>query len=333
MHKAGQKIRAWREAHDPPLSAGEFGERYGAPRPWPSRTVYGWEAKGKIPRAAAQRRLAELGICKPEDWLLPADNTESRAASERSHPFYAIHTHGFVRAATSTPRVRPADVAFNRDGVVAEAKRAHAAHIDLLVYPELCVSAYAIDDLHMQSALLDAVEAAVSEIAAASAGLSPVLLIGAPLRHNGRLYNCALAVADGKLLGAVPKSYLPNYREFYEKRWFAHGRNIRSQTIRVGGAEVPFGVDLIFASNRIPGFKLGIEICEDFWAPDPPSTAGALAGRQSSPTFRPRTSLSARRTSGTCCAARNRRAPPVPISIPPPATAKARPIWRGTATA
>ncbi len=278
MHKAGQKIRAWREAHDPPLSADEFGERYGAPRPWPSRTVYGWEAKGKIPRAAAQRRLADLGICKPEDWLLPADNTESRAASERSHPFYAMHTHGFVRAATSTPRVRPADVAFNRDGIVAEAKRAHAAHVDLLVYPELCVSAYAIDDLHMQSALLDAVEVAVGEIVAASAGLSPVLLIGAPLRHNGRLYNCALAIADGELLGAVPKSYLPNYREFYEKRWFASGINVRGQTIRVGDVDVPFGVDLIFASNRIPGFKLAIEICEDFWAPDPPSTAGALAG-------------------------------------------------------
>lgn len=278
MHKAGQKIRAWREAHDPPLSAGEFGERYGAPGPWPSRTVYGWEAKGKIPRAAAQRRLADLGICKPEDWLLPADNIEAGGRTERAHPFYAMHTHGFVRVATSTPRVRPADVAFNRDGIIAEAKRAHAAHADLLVYPELCVSAYAIDDLHMQSALLDAAETAVGEIVAASAGLSPVLLIGAPLRHDGRLYNCALVVADGKLLGAVPKSYLPNYREFYEKRWFAHGRNIRGRTIRVGDAEVPFGVDLIFASNRIPGFKLAIEICEDFWAPDPPSTAGALAG-------------------------------------------------------
>ena len=139
MHKAGQKIRAWREAHQPPLSASEFGERYGAEGPWPSRTVYGWEARGKIPRAAAQRRLAELGVCRPEDWLLPADDPAFRERSEQAHPFYSMHRHGFVRVATSTPRVRTTDVAFNRDGIIEEAQRAHAAHVDLLVYPELCV--------------------------------------------------------------------------------------------------------------------------------------------------------------------------------------------------
>jgi len=280
MHRAGQKIRAWREAHHPPLSAGEFGERFGAPHPWPSRTVYGWEAKGKIPRAAAQRRLAELGICRPEDWLLPAVGRESgeEACGRPGHTFFDMHTHGFVRVATSTPQVRTADVSFNRDAIVEEAKRAHAAHVDLVVYPELCVSSYAIDDLLLQSALLDACDAAIGEIAAASEGLSPVLLIGAPLRREGRLYNCALALADGKVLGAVPKSYLPNYREFYEKRWFSSGINVAGQSIRVGGKEVPFGVDLIFASTRIPGFRLGVEICEDFWAPDPPSTRAALAG-------------------------------------------------------
>jgi len=194
------------------------------------------------------------------------------------HPFFDMHRHGFVRAATSTPRVRTADVACNVAGIIAEAQRAHECHCDLVVYPELCISSYTLDDLHMQSALLDAVERGIGEIAAASAGLSPVLLVGAPLRHNGRLYNCALAIADGRLLGVVPKSFLPNYREFYEKRWFAHGRNIRGATIRMGEAEVPFGVDLVFASSRLPGFKLFIEICEDFWAPNPPSTLGALAG-------------------------------------------------------
>ena len=280
MHKAGRKIREWREAHVPPLSAGEFGARYGAPEKWPSRTVYGWETKGKIPRPAVQKRLSELGICQPSDWIeAPGDDAAVySAAGEQDHPFYDMHRHGFVRVATSTPPVRTADVSFNRDGIIHEARRAHAAHVDLLVYPELCLSSYAIDDLLMQDALLAAVETAVGEIVAASRGLSPVLLIGAPLRHNGRLYNCALAIADGKLLGVVPKSYLPNYREFYEKRWFAHGRHIRGKTIRVGQIEVPFGVDLVFASARIPGFELFVEICEDFWAPDPPSTAGALAG-------------------------------------------------------
>jgi NAD+ synthase (glutamine-hydrolysing) len=198
--------------------------------------------------------------------------------SKREHPFYDMHAHGFVRVATSTPSVRTADIARNRDAIVAEAKRAHEAGVDLVVYPELCVSSYALDDLLMQGALLDAVERAITEIVAASAKLSPVLLIGAPLRHKGRLYNCALAIADGRLLGVVPKSYLPNYREYYEKRWFASGLNVAGQTMRVGEDEVPFGTDLVFASNQLAGFKLFIEICEDYWAPDPPSTAGALAG-------------------------------------------------------
>ena len=247
MHRAGEKIRAWRERQRPPLTAAEFGQKFGEPEPWPSRTVYGWETRGKIPRASIQKRLAELGICQPGDWLEPPSEAASRPADAKAHPFYDMHRHGFVRVATSTPRVRTADVAYNRDGIIDEAQRAHAAHVDLLVYPELCVSSYALDDLLMQSALLDAVEDAVAEIVTASGGLTPVLLIGAPLRHDGRLYNCALAIADGELLGAVPKSYLPNYREFYEKRWFASGLAIQGQTIRVAGAEIPFGSDLLFA--------------------------------------------------------------------------------------
>ena len=278
MHRSGEKIRAWRESRHPPLTAAEFGRKFGEPKPWPSRTVYGWETRGKIPRPGIQRRLAELGICDPGDWLEPPSEATSASADSRAHPFYDMHRHGFVRVATSTPRVRTADVAYNRDGIIDEARRAHAAHVDLLVYPELCLSSYALDDLLLQSALLDAVEEAVAAIVAASKGLAPMLLIGAPLRHEGRLYNCALAIADGRLFGAVPKSYLPNYREFYEKRWFASGLTVKGQTIRVAGTEIPFGTDLIFASNQLPGFKLFVEICEDFWAATPPSTAGALAG-------------------------------------------------------
>ncbi|KMS53501.1 NAD synthetase [Novosphingobium barchaimii LL02] len=198
--------------------------------------------------------------------------------ADRSHPFYAMHEHGFVRVATSTPRVRPADVAFNRDAVLAEARRAHDAHVDLLVFPELCLSSYAIDDLHLQSAMIEAVEAAIADVVKASADLSPVLLVGAALMRKGRLYNCALAIAGGRLLGAVPKSYLPNYREFYEKRWFASGKAIRGSTITVNGQEVPFGVDLVFASQVLPNFRFFAEICEDFWAPTPPSSLGAMAG-------------------------------------------------------
>ena len=192
--------------------------------------------------------------------------------------FFALHRHGFVRVGTSTPRVRPADVTFNRDAIIAEAHRADAARVDLVVFPELCVSSYAIDDLHLQTALLNAVDDAIAGIAEATRELAPVFLIGAPLRWNGRLYNCALAVARGEILGVVPKSFLPNYREYYEKRWFAHGRDVVGASIRVAEREAPFGVDLLFEATDLPGFVFHVEICEDYWAPIPPSSAAALAG-------------------------------------------------------
>ena len=283
MHLAGLKIRKWREAHNPPLSAEEFGAQYGDP--WPSRTVYGWEAKGRIARAQVQKKLAELGICEPSDWLEPVGSDGSAPRSKRSmsddnrnHAFYDLRKHGFLRVATSTPRTRTADVDYNVEGIISEARRAHDAGVDLVVYPELCISSYAIDDLHLQNAMLDAAEKGVAKIVAASAELAPCLLVGAPLRHNDRIYNCALAIAGGELLGVIPKSYLPNYREYYEKRWFAHGRSIQSKTISVAGSEVPFGTDLIFSADNLPGCKIFVEICEDYWSPTPPSTTGALAG-------------------------------------------------------
>jgi NAD+ synthase (glutamine-hydrolysing) len=196
----------------------------------------------------------------------------------RARSFHAMHRHGFVRTATATPKVATADVAFNRDAILREANRAHEASVDLVVYPELCLSSYALDDLHMQDALLDAVEEAIGEIRAASEKLSPILLIGAPLRHRGRLYNCALAVARGSILGITPKSFLPNYREYYEKRWFAHGRTVVGESIAIAGEEIPFGSDLLFEASDLPGFVFHMEICEDYWAAVPPSTQAALAG-------------------------------------------------------
>ncbi len=197
---------------------------------------------------------------------------------ERAHPFFDMHTHGFVRVATCTPCVRPADVTGNTDSILTEARRAHEAGVDLAVYPELCVTGYAIDDLHLQTAVIDAAEEAVGRIIEESAGLTPVLVIGAPVRRGHRLYNCALAIANGRLLGAVPKSYLPNYREFYEKRQFTHGRNCHGLDVTLAGHEAPFGTDLVFAAENLPGFTFGIEICEDFWAPQPPGMLAAMAG-------------------------------------------------------
>ncbi|WP_128253837.1 NAD(+) synthase [Falsirhodobacter deserti] len=191
--------------------------------------------------------------------------------------FASIHAHGFVRVATCTPAVRPADVTFNRDAIIARMREADAAHVDVLICPELCVTAYAIDDLLLQEAVLKAAEDALADLAQATADLSPVVLVGLPVRRDGRLYNCAAALSKGRILGVVPKSFLPNYREYYEKRWFAHGRDVRGE-VTVAGQTVPFGPDLIFEAEDLPGLILHAEICEDFWSPAPPSTSAALAG-------------------------------------------------------
>lgn len=194
------------------------------------------------------------------------------------HPFFDRRTHGFVRVATSTPDVRTADVARNAAAILAEAGRAGEQGVDLLLYPELSLSSYAIDDLHLQSALLDRVERELAAIVSASTDIAPVLVFGTPLRRNGRLYNCAVVVARGRILGIVPKSFLPNYREFYEKRWFARGNGLASQTWEFAGEDIPFGTDLIFAARERDGFVFGVEICEDYWAPIPPGTYAAMAG-------------------------------------------------------
>ncbi|MCH2486597.1 MAG: NAD(+) synthase, partial [Erythrobacter sp.] len=199
-------------------------------------------------------------------------------ADTSTHPFFDLHTHGLVRVATSTPQVRTADVAYNARGILDEARRAENSHVDVLLYPELSLSSYAMDDLHLQNAILDAVDDEIANIVTASRDIATVLVIGAPLRRNGRIYNCSLAICRGEVLGVVPKSFLPNYREYYEKRWFAHGRDCVGLTIRAGGKDVPFGTDLLFAHATIPGFTFGMEICEDFWSPIQPGNMAALAG-------------------------------------------------------
>ncbi|MET0360302.1 MAG: NAD(+) synthase, partial [Sphingobium sp.] len=192
--------------------------------------------------------------------------------------FASIHRHGLVRIACATPRASVGDVAANVDAIVAQAREGTAQGADLILYPELSISSYAIDDLFLQEAMLDAVESGIARLIAESADIPAVLLVGAPLRRAGRLYNCALAIARGQLLGVVPKSFLPNYREYYEKRWFAPGTGLVGLSIAVAGVEAPFGTDLIFAAETMADFRFHVEICEDYWAPLPPSTMGAMAG-------------------------------------------------------
>ena len=195
-----------------------------------------------------------------------------------SHPFFSLHRHGFVRVAACTPRVELADPASNVAETLRLVREGHARDVDLMLFPELGLSAYSIDDLLLQDTLLDAVGAAIDTLVEASRDLIPVCIVGAPVRRGGRVYNCGIAVSRGSILGVVPKSFLPNYREFYENRWFAPGAGMEGLEVDLAGRRVPFGTDLLFSASDLADFTFHIEICEDFWAPLPPSSYGALAG-------------------------------------------------------
>lgn len=192
--------------------------------------------------------------------------------------FQNIYRQGMARVATATPNVRVADPAGNLAATIEMAARAHEAGAALLVCPELGLTGYAIDDLLQQDVLLEAVEAAAGKLIEASADWTPVLAVGLPLKVAGHLYNVAAVIHRGALLGVAPKSYLPNYREFYERRHFAPGGEATATSARVAGHEAPFGTDLIFEAADMPDLKIAVEICEDVWVPAPPSSAAAMAG-------------------------------------------------------
>lgn len=193
-------------------------------------------------------------------------------------PFESAYRHGFARVAACTIPVAIADPAANAEAVLAAARECDAEAVAVAVFPELCLTGYAIEDLVMQDAVLDATATAIERLVEASVDLFPVLVVGAPLLHRNRLYNCAVVIHRGELLGVAPKSYLPTYREFYERRWYAPGDDRGDQDIRVGELEAPFGPDLIFEALDVPGLIVHAEVCEDVWVPIPPSSRAALAG-------------------------------------------------------
>ncbi|MGW4742998.1 NAD(+) synthase [Nocardia xishanensis] len=193
-------------------------------------------------------------------------------------PFDSLYRHGFARVAVAVPRMRVADPAYNVDETLNLARRAAADGAVLTVFPELGLSAYTADDLFHQDALDDAVDAALRKVVDESADIDTVLLVGAPVRSQGRLFNCGIAVCRGRVLGAAPKSYLPNYREFYEKRQFAAARENLAGHITIAGQRAPFGADLLFTATDLASFTFHLEICEDGWVPLPPSGYAALAG-------------------------------------------------------
>ncbi|MEU5540175.1 NAD(+) synthase [Streptomyces sp. NPDC020362] len=192
--------------------------------------------------------------------------------------FWSIYQHGFARIAACTGHSAIADPHANAEAVLRQARRCAEDGVAVAVFPELGLTGYSIEDLLLQDAVLDQVEEALQTVVAGSAELLPVLVVGAPLRHRHRIYNCAVIVHRGRILGVAPKSYPPNYREFYERRQIASGEDERGGTIRVAGTTVPFGVDLLFEAEDVAGLVLHAEICEDMWVPVPPSAEAALAG-------------------------------------------------------
>lgn len=193
--------------------------------------------------------------------------------------FKSAYAQGFLRVGVAAPIVVPTDPFANGQAALELARQAHGAGVGFLLLPELSMTGYAIDDLLHQQALLHAVPQALAQLARDTAELLPVIAVGAPLLWQGRLFNCAVVLHRGEILGVVPKTFLPNYREFYEARQFTPGSQVPAgSTIQIGTEFYPFGTDLLFQATDLPDFTMAIEICEDLWVPVPPSSYAAMAG-------------------------------------------------------
>jgi NAD+ synthase (glutamine-hydrolysing) len=193
--------------------------------------------------------------------------------------FFNLYRHGFIRTAVCIPEVRVADPSFNAEKTLELARRAHDGQAVLALFPELGLTAYSNEDLFHQEALLQGAQEALRKVVHESASLRPVLVVGMPLRVDCRLFNCGVVIHRGQILGVAVKSYLPNYREFYEARQFAPAETALSRAVDLSGQEgIPFGADLLFRAVNIPGLHLFVELCEDVWVPVPPSSYAAMAG-------------------------------------------------------
>jgi NAD+ synthase (glutamine-hydrolysing) len=195
-----------------------------------------------------------------------------------NNQFFNLYSHQFARVAAATPVCKVADPLFNVTQTVELAKQAALQGAVLVAFPELGLSAYSCDDLFHQRALLVECERALAAVAEASRSLPVAMVVGLPLKVNHVLYNCAAVVAGGRVLGIVPKSYLPNYGEFYESRQFTPADCAAVDKVELFGADVPFGPNLLFEIENLPLFRFHVEICEDVWVPVPPSSFAAMAG-------------------------------------------------------
>ena len=202
----------------------------------------------------------------------------TQASAAPDIEFRSAYDQGFARVAAVTLPVTLADPAANAAAVIERARDLGDDGVCLAVFPELGLTGYSIDDLLLSDVLLSETLAAIETIRAASAGFLPAVVVGAPLREGGRLFNCAVVIAGGAVRGAAPKSYPPAYREFYEKRHFACGAGAGVDRIDINGVRVPFGTGLLFGVDDVPGLIFHAEVCEDMWVPVPPSSLAALAG-------------------------------------------------------
>lgn len=193
--------------------------------------------------------------------------------------FFNLYRHGFIRVAVCTPEVKVADTVFNAGETIRLAREAAERKAVFALFPELGLSAYSNDDLFQQEALLQGVLRAIERIAGETEALNLILVVGAPLQVDSRLFNCGIVLCRGRIMGVAVKSYLPNYREFYEGRQFSPAEETLAKTIRLCGQhEIPFGADLLFDVSTIRHFRFFLEMCEDVWVPIPPSSFAALAG-------------------------------------------------------
>ncbi|RZT42896.1 NAD(+) synthase [Cupriavidus agavae] len=195
-----------------------------------------------------------------------------------THPFHNLYSHGFARVAVGVPECRVADPAFNAEQTITLARQAAAGGAVLVAFPELGLPAYTCDDLFHQRALLRECELALQAIVEASVDIRAAIVVGMPVLVEHQLFNCGVVVNNGAVQGVVPKTFLPNYWEYYEARQFSPADAAAVDTISLLGAEVPFGPNLLFDIENIPFFRFHVEICEDVWVPIPPSSFAALAG-------------------------------------------------------
>src|SRR3989344_6470646 len=187
-------------------------------------------------------------------------------------------SHGFIRVAAAVPKIKVGDLDYNTKQILEFAQKASRAGAKIIVFPELSITGYTMGDLFYQQLVIDKAKEALGAIAVMTRDLKSVILVGLPLSFEGKLFNCAAGISNGKIIGIIPKTYIPNYKEFYEERWFASANDLYDIETEFFGYKVPIGTDILFRARNKPEITIGIEICEDLWVPIPPSSFQVTRG-------------------------------------------------------